>query len=378
MAQSKKSSSTKKSTSAKKTNSKTSTAKKSSTRKAPESAAPPPPPAPPIRREITALIFLFLAVFLIISHYNKDGSFIVFFANLIKGLIGWGFWVMVPAFVVAAVILGFHKGYPVALRAVCALLVPVFVSATGHLLTRNLPPAGFDVQLMVGYLFEHGQVMDGGGVLGGLIAIALGNSLSLYGALPVLAVILVFCIIKAFKFNVSGAVTKARERSHVKYDPSMYVVNKFSDKDEDIVEPVMLGNSTETVISKSSSRTAKQPRKIERIERDSYSMMDIPLFEEDEEEYLIELINPSIIMTEGEQDGAEGCLSVPGDFGMVKRPLRVRVRAQDRFGDWFEYEGEGLTARCFCHEIDHLEGVLFTSKCSRMLEPDEISQGDEE
>ena len=285
MAQSKKSSSTKKSTAAKKTNSKTSTAKKSSTRKAPESAAPPPPPAPPIRREITALIFLFLAVFLIISHYNKDGSFIVFFANLIKGLIGWGFWVMVPAFVVAAVILGFHKGYPVTLRAVCALLIPVFVSATGHLLTRNLPPAGFDVQLMVGYLFEHGQVMDGGGVLGGLIAIALGNSLSLYGALPVLAVILVFCIIKAFKFNVSGAVTKARERSHVKYDPSMYVVNKFSDKDEDIVEPVMLGNSPETVISKSSSRTAKQPRKIERIERDSYSMMDIPLFEEDEEEF---------------------------------------------------------------------------------------------
>ena len=76
-------------------------------------------------------------------------------------------------------------------------------------------------------------------------------------------------------------------------------------------------------------------------------------------------------MTEGEQDGAEGCLSVPGEFGMVKRPLRVRVRAQDRFGDWFEYEGEGLTARCFCHEIDHLDGVLYIDKAKEMLDPEE-------
>ena len=99
---------------------------------------------------------------------------------------------------------------------------------------------------------------------------------------------------------------------------------------------------------------------------------------EDEEEFIIELINPEIIESSGEQDGAEGCLSVPGEYGLVTRPAVVKVRAQDRFGDWFEYEGEGLTARCFCHELDHLEGVLFTSKCSRMLEEDEISQGDEE
>lgn len=286
MAQSKKSSSTKKSTAAKKTSSKTSTSKKSSTRKGPESAAPPPPPAPPIRREVTAVVFVFLAVFLVISHYNNDGSFIVFFANLIKGLLGWGFWVMVPAFVVAAIILGFHRGYPVTLRAVCALFVPVFVSAIGHLLTRELPPVGFDVQLMVGYLFEHGQQMDCGGVLGGLIAIALGNSLSLYGALPVLAVILGFCLIKTFKFNVSGAVTKARERAYVKYDPTMYVVNKFGDMDEDIVEPVMLGGNSGAKIIKSAPAPAKAPRKIERIERDSYSMVDIPLFEDDEDDFL--------------------------------------------------------------------------------------------
>ena len=98
--------------------------------------------------------------------------------------------------------------------------------------------------------------------------------------------------------------------------------------------------------------------------------------DEDEDEYIIELINPEIVEADGEQDGAEGCLSVPGEYGLVKRPMHVRVRAQDRYGDWFEVEGEGLTARCFCHEIDHLEGVVFTSKVERMLSKEEIETGE--
>lgn len=97
---------------------------------------------------------------------------------------------------------------------------------------------------------------------------------------------------------------------------------------------------------------------------------------EDEEEYIIELINPEIVEEDGEQDGAEGCLSVPGEYGLVKRPMHVKVRAQDRHGDWFEVEGEGLTARCFCHEIDHLEGIVFTSKVERMLSKEEIETGE--
>jgi len=96
-----------------------------------------------------------------------------------------------------------------------------------------------------------------------------------------------------------------------------------------------------------------------------------------DEEEILELINPEIIHAEGEQTGPEGCLSVPGEYGIVKRPMHVKVRAQDRFGEWFEVEGEGLTARCFCHEIDHLEGVLFTQKCERMLTEDELA-GDED
>ena len=97
---------------------------------------------------------------------------------------------------------------------------------------------------------------------------------------------------------------------------------------------------------------------------------------EGEDEYVIELINPEIIETSGEQDGPEGWLSVPGEYGLVKRPMNVRVRAQNRFGEWFEVEGTGLTARCFCHEIDHLEGILFTEKCERMLTEEEMSNGE--
>ena len=68
-----------------------------------------------------------------------------------------------------------------------------------------------------------------------------------------------------------------------------------------------------------------------------------------DDEEIIELVNPEIIAQSGEQRGPEGCLSIPGKFGMVTRPNLVRVRAQDRFGNWFEAEGEGLTARAFCH-----------------------------
>ena len=97
---------------------------------------------------------------------------------------------------------------------------------------------------------------------------------------------------------------------------------------------------------------------------------------EGENEYVIELINPEILETSGEQDGAEGCLSVPGEYGLVKRPMNVKVRAQDRNGNWFEVEGTGLTARCFCHEIDHLDGIVFTSKAERMLTEEELSNGE--
>ncbi len=86
---------------------------------------------------------------------------------------------------------------------------------------------------------------------------------------------------------------------------------------------------------------------------------------------LIELINPKIIETSGVQEDNEGCLSVPGKYGKVSRPETVTVRATDRNGEEFEIRGSGLLARAFCHEIDHLDGVVFVDKVTEYLEDDE-------
>ena len=94
--------------------------------------------------------------------------------------------------------------------------------------------------------------------------------------------------------------------------------------------------------------------------------------QEDEIEHIIELINPEIIFEEGEQEGPEGCLSFPGEMGIVKRSMDVKVRAQDRNGEFFEVQGTGLTARAFCHELDHLDGIIYRSRAQRMLTKEEI------
>ena len=93
-----------------------------------------------------------------------------------------------------------------------------------------------------------------------------------------------------------------------------------------------------------------------------------------EDDEVIELVNPEIIFTDGEQTGREGCLSVPGKYGVVTRPEVVRVRAQDRNGDFFEVEDSDLTARCFCHEIEHLDGHLFIEHTDRLMTEEELQE----
>jgi len=87
---------------------------------------------------------------------------------------------------------------------------------------------------------------------------------------------------------------------------------------------------------------------------------------------ILELVNPTLLETDGEQEGAEGCLSVPGKYGLVKRPYYAKVRAQDRDGQWYEAEGEELIARCFCHELDHLDGIIYTEVMDRFLTEEEL------
>ena len=89
-------------------------------------------------------------------------------------------------------------------------------------------------------------------------------------------------------------------------------------------------------------------------------------------EEILELVNPTLLETSGEQIGAEGCLSVPGKYGLVKRPNYAKVRAQDRDGNWFEAEGQELIARCFCHELDHLDGIVYTEVMERFLTEEEL------
>ena len=91
-------------------------------------------------------------------------------------------------------------------------------------------------------------------------------------------------------------------------------------------------------------------------------------------EGILELINPTLVETDGEQIGPEGCLSVPGKYGLVKRPYYAKVRAQDRYGEWYEAEGEELIARCFCHELDHLDGIVYTEVMDRYLTEQELEE----
>lgn len=93
-------------------------------------------------------------------------------------------------------------------------------------------------------------------------------------------------------------------------------------------------------------------------------------------EGVIELVNPKIIAYSGEQETLEGCLSCPGEWGYTRRPNYVKVKAQDRNGKEFTIEGRELLAKAFCHELDHLEGIIFKQKAIRMLTPKEIEKMD--
>ena len=103
-------------------------------------------------------------------------------------------------------------------------------------------------------------------------------------------------------------------------------------------------------------------------------IVDTSIETEEIEEQIIELINPVIIENSGEQTGNEGCLSVPGVYGIVTRPECVKVEAQDRYGKTFEINCKELTARAVCHEVDHLNGTIFTSLASKILTEEELDQ----
>ena len=227
---------------------------------------PPEPPAAPINREITAFVFFFIAVFIIISYFNTEGAVIAFAANLIKGLFGWGYWLSAPAFLAAAFILAFHKGRPVALRVTAVFLLPVLFAAMGNLFFAEPVLGDFDLKAVVGDLFLAGQALNSGGVAGGLIAVGLEMALSIYGAFPLLLVLFVVCVFVGFKISLSGIIGKVRENSarygEAEADPAP-VIQELPEKKKRRTEP-------------------KTEKKIARIPRASFPV-DIPLGEDEEE-----------------------------------------------------------------------------------------------
>lgn len=246
----------------KKTGKKNNTAAKKA---APAKKSAPQPvtePVVPIRREVGAVIYLLLAMFVGISYFKHDGAFIVFFSDLVSGLIGWGYWLVAPAFLLIAIILAFHRGRPVALRVFCAYMIPILFAAIMSLLIYDAPVGRFDFRDVANTLFVEGQDLESAGVLAGLLAIGLENAFSLWGALPVLSISLILCAICALRFPVRKVADKVKIQAQAKYDPAMY---------EDALSPI-------EAISNRVSR-------IERIQRQQFPM-DIPLGDDEDEDIL--------------------------------------------------------------------------------------------
>ena len=237
-----------------------------------DNSPPPPPPEPPIRRELAALVFLFLAVFMVISYFNTEGVFVAFFANLVKGLIGWGFWLAPPVFLFVAILLFFHKGKPVSLRVTGALFIPMLFAATAHLFMAEAVTGEFDLKLAVGSLFVQGQSFESGGVIGGLGAIGLEKAFSVFGAAPILLLAMALCVIAAFNIKLSQ-LFKKREGSRPAAAP-----------EADFFEPP-------EPPKKEKAKKTGQPRKkpaIERIDRAAFQV-DLPLGDDEEELFFRDL-----------------------------------------------------------------------------------------
>ena len=255
-----------KTTTKKPTKSKSAPAKKSSAR---AEELMPPEPVVPIRREFGGVFFLFLTLVIIISYFKNEGAFVQFFSDIVKGFAGWGYWIAAPAFLLISYILFFHRGRPVALRCLCAFMIPILVAAIVSLFENPFDFSRADLMDMANMLFDYGKRLESAGVFGGLLAIGLEKALSIYGALPVLIVLTIVCGVYAFSGNMKKTADRVKIQMQAQYDPSMY---------EDALSPI------EAVTN---NLQLNKTRKIERVQRGAYNT-DIPLGEEDDAMSLLE------------------------------------------------------------------------------------------
>ena len=174
-------------------------------------------PAPrPIRREVGAVACLLLAIFSAFGYFHIQAIFIDFFCGLVKGLIGYGYWLLPPMLLVASGILVFHRGRPVRLRVWCALLTPVLVGCLLHLiLTRGSYEWSLE---LVKTLWSQGEALKSGGVVSGLIALGLTAVFSKYGAGVIFVLIAAIMLMVVFHVSPVDIVDRIRERPRVEYE----------------------------------------------------------------------------------------------------------------------------------------------------------------
>lgn len=309
----------------KSTSTKTKTQTKAKKTPEKDNTPPPAPPAPPIRREAGAFVFLFLAVFTAVGMFNTDGAFIAYFTGLVKGLFGWGFWLVAPAFLFAAVILGFHKGRPVAARVCCALLLPLLFAAMANLAFYELPGGEFDLKTAANTLFIQGKALECGGAVGGLLSLALKKLFSVYGAFPLLLALFALCLITACNSSISDIIKKIRERSHAEYDPAMYD------------EPEIRQERT----ARKSARNASDAPAAAPASRRSAYQIDIPLGDDEETLPLNRFETPAEPETKAKKAKVRRKLTedrpeeTPPVTAAVPEPPQPKAAENDDLGDGF-------------------------------------------
>ena len=199
--------------------------KTTSTVKKPENAASrtrktdaPEDYAPPRRREIAGVLFFFAAVFLIIGIFRHEGAVIIFGTGLIKSLVGYGFYITAPAFLLIAAILLFHHGRPVAFRVFSVMMLPLLFAAMGQILFAQPLPGEFEIKSAAELLMLRGKELASGGILGGLLGIALADAFGKYGAFFTLFVLFGLFLALGARIDFTGMASKLKDRATVPYE----------------------------------------------------------------------------------------------------------------------------------------------------------------
>ena len=233
------------------------------------------------------VVLLALGVFMIISAFSEDGKFVAFFAQIVRGLTGWGFWLTVPAFLFAGGILLVKRDEPVGHRAVCALLLPVLFSGMAELLHPTEISKPFHLQTSFQNLYSLGKEMKSAGVLGGYLGKALNGAFSVYGAFPFLLVLFLICLIIAARGSLRGllgGMKKSVDRQRQAYRDAR-AAREEEEEEEEL--PVVRDTSARRTEQRAS---APEPEKRRSTRRPAYAV-DVPLGEDDEE--LLSLRGPS-------------------------------------------------------------------------------------